>query len=78
MIVVVTTISVYLAVYKGAPMDALAGTRADPADDEAERRTPWWRRILPGKGKSEPEPEPEPSAGPEGEPVAPASKSAET
>ncbi|GAB3239512.1 AI-2E family transporter [Mycolicibacterium hippocampi] len=59
MIVVVTTISVYLAVYKGEPLESLTGTRADPADDEAERDVPWWRRLLPGKGTKRPDPEPE-------------------
>jgi predicted PurR-regulated permease PerM len=49
MIVIVTTISVYLAVYKGASVESLTGTGADPADDDADRETPWWRRILPGK-----------------------------
>lgn len=62
MIVIVTTISVYLAVYKGVPLESLTGTQADPADDEAEREAPWWRRILPGKGKPKPEPEAEPTA----------------
>ncbi|CAA0132008.1 Putative transport protein [Mycolicibacterium vanbaalenii] len=59
MIVVVTTIIVYLAVSNGEPLDSLTGTRADPADDDAEREVPWWRRLLPGKGKKRPEPEPE-------------------
>lgn len=54
MIVIVTTISVYLAVYQGAPLDSIAGTRADPADDEAERSVPWWRRVLPGTPKPAP------------------------
>ncbi|MCG7597064.1 AI-2E family transporter [Mycobacterium sp. C3-094] len=45
MIVIVTTISVYLAVDKGAPLDSVAGTRGDPADDD--RQPPWWRRLLP-------------------------------
>ena len=58
MIVIVTTISVYLAVDKGAPLESITGTRADPADDEADRKVPWWRRILPGKGRPEREPEP--------------------
>ncbi|MGD9620140.1 MAG: AI-2E family transporter [Mycolicibacterium sp.] len=53
MIVIVTTISVYLAVEKGTPLDSL--TSVDPSD-EAEREIPWWRRILPGKS---PEPAPE-------------------
>ena len=51
MIVIVTTISVYLAVDKGRSLDSLTGTRAEPEDDEAERAVPWWRRILPGKPK---------------------------
>ncbi|PRC43320.1 AI-2E family transporter [Mycobacterium sp. ITM-2017-0098] len=51
MIIIVTTISVYLVVYKDASTDSLTGTSADPADAEAERDTPWWRRILPGKPK---------------------------
>jgi predicted PurR-regulated permease PerM len=54
MIIIVTTISVYLAVHKGASIESLAG--ADPDDDdEAERETPWWRRILPGKPRAEPQ-----------------------
>jgi predicted PurR-regulated permease PerM len=60
MIVIVTTISVYLAVYKGASTDSLTGTSADPEDDDADRETPWWRRILPGKPKPTPEPQAEP------------------
>jgi len=68
MIVIVTTISVYLAVDKGAPLAALTGTRADPEDDEADRETPWWRRILPGKRR----PDTKPAA------AVPAPKSAET
>ncbi|MBI3217323.1 MAG: AI-2E family transporter [Mycobacterium sp.] len=53
MIIIVTTISVYLAVYKGAPLETV-----NSVDDEdvAERKTPWWRRILPGKAAAEPEP----------------------
>ncbi len=62
MIVIVTTISVYLVVYKDASTDSLTGTSADPSEDDAERRTPWWRRILPGKPKPEPAPEPEQDA----------------
>ncbi|MGB3355237.1 MAG: AI-2E family transporter [Mycobacterium sp.] len=64
MIVIVTTISVYLAVDKGASLESITGTRADPADDDAERQIPWWRRILPGKPRlrTESEPEPDPAA----------------
>jgi len=54
MIVIVTTISVYLAVYKNAPVDSLTGTSAEPEDDKADRETPWWRRILPGKPRAAP------------------------
>ena len=53
MIIIVTTISVYLAVYKNASVESLTGTDAEPEDDEIERATPWWRRVLPGKPKAE-------------------------
>ncbi|BBZ03101.1 AI-2E family transporter [Mycolicibacterium chitae] len=43
MIVIVTTISVYLAVYKGAPLDE----SDDDEDDEAERKEPFWKRWWP-------------------------------
>ncbi|ABM15420.1 MULTISPECIES: AI-2E family transporter [Mycolicibacterium] len=56
MIVIVTTISVYLVVYKDAPMESITGTGGDPADDDAVREIPWWRRLLPGKPKPAPEP----------------------
>lgn len=56
MIVIVTTISVYLVVYKDAPMESITGTGGDPADDDAVRGIPWWRRLLPGKPKPAPEP----------------------
>ncbi|BBX15199.1 AI-2E family transporter [Mycolicibacterium duvalii] len=46
MIVIVTTISVYLAVSKGQPLNTLAGTADDP-DDDADRATPWWKRLVP-------------------------------
>jgi predicted PurR-regulated permease PerM len=61
MIVIVTTISVYLAIDKGAPLESLTSTGDDPSDD-AERAVPWWRRLLPGKARAKPEPEPEPAA----------------
>ncbi len=41
MIVIVTTISVYLAVYKGAPLD-----QTDDEDDK-ERKEPFWKRWWP-------------------------------
>lgn len=66
MIIIVTTISVYLVVYKDASTDSLTGTSADPDDDDAERETPWWRRILPGKPKPAPKPGPEADAQPAG------------
>ena len=37
MIVIVTTISVYLAVYKGVPMD-----QPDEKDEKPKRRNPFW------------------------------------
>ncbi|MCZ0730803.1 AI-2E family transporter [Mycolicibacterium iranicum] len=69
MIVIVTTISVYLVVYKDASADSLTGTSADPAEDEAERQVPWWRRILPGKPKLTPTAKPEPEDDPEPAPA---------
>ena len=45
MIIIVTTISVYLAVYKGAPLDSL--TQADDDEDEREKKQwPWPFRLL--------------------------------
>jgi hypothetical protein len=38
MIIIVTTISVYLAVYKGVPMD-----EPDEKDTKPKRRSPLWR-----------------------------------
>ncbi|MBX7433506.1 AI-2E family transporter [Mycobacterium sp. Y57] len=61
MIIIVTTISVYLAVYKGTPLEAVTGTKEERADDAAERAVPWWRRILPGPKKPASPPEPEPA-----------------
>jgi predicted PurR-regulated permease PerM len=66
MIVIVTTISVYLAVYKGAPMEAL---RSDDEDDE-ERETPFWKRLSPFGKKQPPSARDEPAPGPH-EPVIP-------
>ena len=58
MIVIVTTVSVYLVVYRGAPAESITGTQADAGDDEA-RSVPWWRRMLPGKPRTAAEPQPE-------------------
>lgn len=57
MIVIVTTVSVYLVVYRGAPAESITGTQADAGDDEA-RSVPWWRRMLPGKPRTPAEPQP--------------------
>ncbi|MGE2833964.1 AI-2E family transporter [Mycobacterium sp. SMC-4] len=46
MIVIVTTISVYLAVTKNQPLDELTGTRADSTDDH-DRDIAWWQRLVP-------------------------------
>ncbi|WP_255507246.1 AI-2E family transporter [Mycolicibacterium sp. 018/SC-01/001] len=50
MIVIVTTVSVYLAADKGTPLDSITGTRGDPADDDAQ--PPWWRRLVPVRLRS--------------------------
>ncbi len=70
MIVIVTTISVYLAVDKGTDLDSLTDTGDGPSEHE-QTAIPRWRRLLPGKSQPEPEskPEPEPAA------TAPAAKS---
>lgn len=44
MIVIVTTIDVYLAVYKGVPLD--------DGGDAPKEHPPWWRRLL-GKAKTD-------------------------
>ncbi len=49
MIVIVTTISMYLAVYKGAPLESLTGTRADPSEDDAERNGAVVAPAAPGQ-----------------------------
>lgn len=58
MIIIVTTINMYLVVYKGAPLDSLENN----PEDEAERKVPWWKRILPGGAKT---PEIDDGAGPD-------------
>lgn len=60
MIVIVTTISVYLEEYKGVPM-----RRPDSDDEKPKRRNPlWWlgRRIKEARGRSKAEPKPKPVA----------------
>ncbi len=60
MIVIVTTISVYLEEYKGVPMH-----RPEADDEKPKRRNPlWWlgRRIREARGKSKAEPRPKPVA----------------
>jgi predicted PurR-regulated permease PerM len=60
MIIIVTTISVYLAVYKGVPMD-----RPDPQADKPKRRNPFgWlgRRIKRVRDKADAKPAPPPPA----------------
>jgi predicted PurR-regulated permease PerM len=57
MIVIVTTISVYLAVYKGVPMQ-----QHDGADEKPKRRNPFWwlgRRLKEKRAEN-----PKPSSGP--------------
>jgi predicted PurR-regulated permease PerM len=55
MIIIVTTISVYLAVYKGAPLDTLN------QDDEPHKKRKWrwpWQRIKPTATEPVDQPEP--------------------
>lgn len=62
MIIIVTTISVYLAVYKGVPMD-----RPDPKDDKPKRRNPlgWLgRRIKRARDKDKAKEEAKPAPPP--------------
>lgn len=62
MIIIVTTISVYLAVYKDAPLEVLTG---DEADDEQEKRWRWpWQRVKPSAITEEADP-PVPAATPD-------------
>jgi predicted PurR-regulated permease PerM len=52
MIIIVTTIGVYLAVYKGAPLD-------DQSDDEDDPKPKWrwpWQRVKPSAVTQEPDP----------------------
>ena len=52
MIIIVTTIGVYLAVYKGAPLD-------DQTDDEDDPKPKWrwpWQRVKPSAVTQEPDP----------------------
>jgi predicted PurR-regulated permease PerM len=56
MIIIVTTISVYLAVYKGAPLDTLTQN-----DDEPHKKRKWrwpWQRIKPTATEKVDPPEP--------------------
>ena len=62
MIVIVTTVSVYLVVYRGAPVESITGTQADPPDDDTAADVPWWRRMLPGKPGRPTRPEPQPES----------------
>ncbi|CAJ1497898.1 AI-2E family transporter [[Mycobacterium] burgundiense] len=51
MIVIVTTISVYLAVYKGTPLD-----QPDPDEDDDDDKPPFWKRWWPfGRTPSTPQ-----------------------
>ena len=55
MIVIVTTISVYLAVYKGKPLETV--TDEDDKSEDKDGKLPWWQRIWPLK-KAAPQPKP--------------------
>ncbi|OBF89544.1 AI-2E family transporter [Mycobacterium sp. 852002-51152_SCH6134967] len=59
MIVIVTTISVYLEEYKGVPM-----RRPDSADEKPKLRNPFWwlgRRIKKARAKTQADPKPKPA-----------------
>lgn len=61
MIIIVTTISVYLAVYKGAPLEVLT---AGEDEDEQEKHWRWpWQRVKPSAVSVQPDP-PVPAATP--------------
>ncbi|MCH9731493.1 MAG: AI-2E family transporter [Actinomycetia bacterium] len=76
MIVIVTTVSVYLAVDSGTPLESLAG--ADPPDKEAEDGAlPRWRRLLPG-GRPDTDTDTDTDTEPEPAGATPSAKSAET
>jgi predicted PurR-regulated permease PerM len=73
MIIIVTTISVYLAVYKGVPMEEPDGDK----DAKPKRRNPIWRlgrRIKEKREAAKSEDEPK-DAEPDAEETAPAAKS---
>ena len=75
MIIIVTTISVYLAVYKGVPMD-----EPDEKDAKPKRRNPFWwlgRRVKQKReeAQSESESESEPDAEEQEDEAKPAAKS---
>lgn len=55
MIVIVTTISVYLAVYKGKPLETV--NDEDDKSEDKDGKLPWWQRIWPLK-KAAPQPKP--------------------
>ncbi len=55
MIVIVTTISVYLAVYKGKPLETV--NDEDVKSEDKDGKLPWWQRIWPLK-KAAPQPKP--------------------
>ncbi|CAN5589794.1 AI-2E family transporter [soil metagenome] len=66
MIIIVTTISVYLAVYKGAPLDTL--TRDEDEEPQQKRRFRWpWQRLKPGAAEPIDPPEPKVPATPTAE-----------
>jgi predicted PurR-regulated permease PerM len=54
MIVIVTTINVYRAVYRGVPLETVTADADDNAKDAAERNQPWWRRLLPKAARRKP------------------------
>jgi predicted PurR-regulated permease PerM len=70
MIVIVTTISVYLSVYKGVPMRKLDADEAKP-----KRRNPFWKLGRRLKQKREEKASEPPAAAPQADEKAPAAES---
>jgi predicted PurR-regulated permease PerM len=61
MIVIVTTISVYLAVYKDAPLDSLLGPDPDDEPKKPKWRWPWQRTRQSATTQTSPDPTEQPA-----------------
>jgi predicted PurR-regulated permease PerM len=61
MIIIVTTISVYLAVYKDAPLDSLLGPDPDDEPKKPKWRWPWQRTKPSSTTPASPDPTEQPA-----------------